>query len=160
VDRLIFPAKLRQELIAHALEGAPHEVCGVVAGREGRVERVFRVRNIANTIGADEHVFRDRQTDAPAAGQLEMDYYMDPLEYGRVEDEVDASGLEVLGYYHSHPRSEARPSPRDIRLARWLDYLYVLVSLQHQQHPEVRAWRILKSSEMAEEGEAVEVPLA
>jgi proteasome lid subunit RPN8/RPN11 len=159
-DSLIFPKALREELILHAREGAPAEVCGVVAGRENTVECVYRVRNIADTIHAEDRVFRSRRTQAPADGRLEMDYYMDPLEYGRVEEQIDAAGLNILGYYHSHTHTEARPSPRDVRLAQWLEVYYILVSLKHAESPEVRAWRIIKDSPTAEEGKVAEVRLA
>ena len=70
---------------------------------------------------------------------------------------MDTLGLEVVGYYHSHTHSEARPSPTDIRLATDLSPYYVLVSLTHQ--PNVRAWRIVKRDPSDEIGDLVEVPL-
>jgi proteasome lid subunit RPN8/RPN11 len=160
VDRLVLPEALRQELLGHAREGNPNEVCGVLAGADNRVERVYPVRNIANSIKADDPFFRDRQTDVPADGQLETDYFMDPMDYKRVEDEIDAAGLKVVGLYHSHTHSEARPSATDIRLANWLEVCYVLVSLTDVQQPPVRAWRIVKDSPFASTGDVLEVPLA
>ena len=40
VERLEFPEALRQELIAHAREGDPDEVCGILAGRDGQASLV------------------------------------------------------------------------------------------------------------------------
>lgn len=156
-QRLAFPEALRQELIAHAREGDPDEVCGVLAGRDGRVERVFRVNNTADTVEADSGVFRDRQSGVPAAGRKPVHYYMDPRDQLRVYNEVDDLGLDVIGYYHSHTRSEARPSPTDIRLATDLTPVYVLVSLV--EPATVRAWRIAKADPTDETGEVIEVPL-
>ena len=156
-ERLAFPEALRQELIAHAREGDPDEVCGVLAGRDGRVERVFRVNNTADTVEADSGVFRDRQSGVPAAGRKPVHYYMDPRDQLRVYNEVDDLGLDVIGYYHSHTRSEARPSPTDIRLATDLTPVYVLVSLV--EPATVRAWRIAKADPTDETGEVIEVPL-
>jgi proteasome lid subunit RPN8/RPN11 len=48
-----FPVALRQELISHAQAGAPDEVCGILAGRDARIERVFPVRNSADEVGAE-----------------------------------------------------------------------------------------------------------
>ncbi|HTD78457.1 MAG TPA: Mov34/MPN/PAD-1 family protein, partial [Chloroflexota bacterium] len=62
VERLEFPEALRQELIAHAREGDPDEVCGILAGRDGQVSRVFRVNNTADSVAADSGVFRDRES--------------------------------------------------------------------------------------------------
>jgi proteasome lid subunit RPN8/RPN11 len=157
-NSLIFPAVLRQQLIEHAREGDPAEVCGILGGRGAEVTRVFRVRNTADEVGADRGVFRDRQTGVAAAGRAPVHYYMDPRDQLRVYNELDDLGLDVIGYYHSHTQSEARPSPTDIRLATDLSPVYVLVSLTHQ--PDVRAWRITKSDAADETGDLTEVPLA
>jgi proteasome lid subunit RPN8/RPN11 len=157
-ERLTFPEPLRQELLAHAREGDPDEVCGILGGTGLCVARVFRVRNTADEVGAERGVFRDRDTGAVAAGHRPVHYYMDPRDQLRVYNELDALGLEVVGYYHSHTHTEARPSPTDVRLATDLSALYVLVSLTHQ--PNVRAWRISKSDPSDEAGDVVEVPLA
>ena len=156
-DSLIFPEALRQELIAHAREGAPDEVCGILGGRGETVTRVFRVNNTADEVSADSGVFRDRETGVASAGRRPVHYYMDPRDQLRVYNELDELGLDVVGYYHSHTHTEARPSPTDVRLANDLSTLYVLVSLTHS--PNVRAWRISKSDPTAETGDLTEVLL-
>ena len=159
-ERLLFPEPLRQELIEHAKEGEPDEVCGMLAGRDGRVEHVFRVRNTADEVTAESGVFRDRATGVASAGRRAVHYYMDPRDQLRVYNEIDDLGLDLIGYYHSHTHSEARPSPTDIRLAADLAAFYVLVSLSDERYPPVRAWRITKAEAMDELGEVVEVDLA
>jgi proteasome lid subunit RPN8/RPN11 len=158
-NSLVFPEALRQELIEHAQEGNPDEVCGMLAGRDGRVERVFRVRNTADEVTADSGVFRDRATGIAAPGRRAVHYYMDPRDQLRVYNAIDELGLDLIGYYHSHTHSEARPSPTDIRLATDLASVYVLVSLSDHTHPPVRAWRITKADPMDEIGEVVELGL-
>ena len=158
-DSLRLPEPLRQELIAHAREGDPDEVCGILAGSDGRVTRVFRVRNIADQVAAEAGVFRDRATLAPTVGRRPVHYYMDPLDQLRVYREIDDLDLDVLAYYHSHTHTEARPSPTDVRLAHDSSALWVLVGLEDKQHPRVRAWRIVKEDEAGESGDVVEVPL-
>jgi proteasome lid subunit RPN8/RPN11 len=159
-DRLLFPEELRQAVIAHAREGDPDEVCGILGGRPGEVIRVFPVRNIADEVKPDSGVFRDRETQAPTGGRRPVHYYMDPLDQLRVYREIDDLGLDVVAYYHSHTRSQARPSPTDVRLAHDASALWVLVSLQDADHPDVRAWRIVKADETSETGDVIEVPLA
>jgi proteasome lid subunit RPN8/RPN11 len=132
----------------------------MLAGRNRRVERVFRVRNTADEVSAEQGVFRDRATGVAAAGRRAVHYYMDPRDQLRVYNEIDELGLDPVGYYHSHPHSEARPSPTDVRLATDLTPFYVLVSLGDERNPPVRAWRITKTDPMAESGEVVEVQLA
>jgi proteasome lid subunit RPN8/RPN11 len=160
VGALVFPADLRQELIAHAREGDPDEVCGILAGRENQIERIRRVRNTADEVGVERGVFRDRQTEVAAPGRRAVHYYMDPLDLLHAYTEIDELGLDVVGYYHSHTHTEARPSPTDIRLATDLSAYWVLVSLEDPVHPSVRAWSISKQDPMDEKGDLTEIPLA
>ena len=155
---MIFPTKLRQQLIDYARAGDPDEVCGILAGRDSHIERVFPVRNSADEVGAERGVFRDRASGAVSAGRKAVHYYMDPRDQLRVYNEIDALDLDVIGYYHSHTHTEARPSPTDIRLATDLAATYVLVSLQDGQ-PVVRAWRISKERPEDETGELTELQL-
>ena len=117
VDRLVFPLALRQELVAHAREGDPEEVCGILGGHAGEVVRVFRVRNTADEVSAERNVFRDGASGVASAGRRPVHYYMDPRDQLRVYNELDDLGLDVVAYYHSHTHTEARPSPTDTRLA-------------------------------------------
>ena len=114
---MVFPEAFRDELIAHAREGDPDEVCGVLAGHENQIERVRRIRNTADQVEADRGVFRDRQTDIAAPGRRAVHYFMDPLDLLQAYNEIEEQGLDVVGYYHSHTHTEARPSPTDVRLA-------------------------------------------
>jgi proteasome lid subunit RPN8/RPN11 len=159
-DSLIFPEALRQELIEHAREGDPDEVCGMLGGRDNRVELVRRVRNIADEVSAEREVFRDRHTAVPTSGRRAVHYYMDSLDQLKAYGEIDDQGLDVIAYYHSHTHTEARPSPTDVRLAQDLSVLWVLVSLEDATHPAVRAWRITKNDPLDEIGDVTEVPLA
>jgi proteasome lid subunit RPN8/RPN11 len=154
---LVFPLALRQELIELARQGDPDEICGILGGRDATISRVFPVRNTADAVAADQGVFRDRDTGAAAGGRKPVHYYMDPRDQLRVYNELDDLELDLIGYYHSHTHTEARPSPTDIRLATDLSPFYVLVSLTHE--PNVRAWRIVKADPSDETGELVEVTL-
>ncbi|GBD30217.1 CysO-cysteine peptidase [bacterium HR32] len=107
-------------MVSHARSEAPNECCGVLAGRNGRVERV---RPVAN---ADRSPYTFR---------------MDPHELLRAYQEADAEGLEVVGYYHSHPATPAVPSRTDVARAADPFAVYVIVSLASEP-PEVRAYRI------------------
>ena len=155
---VVLPEPLRQQLIEHTRAENPDEACGILAGRGDRVERVFPVRNTADAIGAERGVFRERESGTATAGRRPVHYYMDPRDQLRVYNEIDELELDVVGYYHSHTHTEARPSPTDIRLATDLSSSYVLVSLA-QEPPDIRAWRIVKADPMAETGDLIELPL-
>jgi [CysO sulfur-carrier protein]-S-L-cysteine hydrolase len=158
-DELVLPAALQSELVTQAVAADPDEACGILAGRDNRVERVFPVRNSADEVEAGRGVFRDRSSGEPAAGRKAVHYYMDPRDQLRVYNEIDALELEVVGYYHSHTHSEARPSATDIRLASDLEVVYVLVGLEDRERPSVRAWRIVKDDPLAESGDLIELPI-
>jgi proteasome lid subunit RPN8/RPN11 len=157
VERLEFPVALRAQLMEYARAGDPDEVCGILGGRQAEIQRVFPVRNTADEIEAGRGVFRDRETGVAAAGRRPVHYYMDPRDQLRVYNELDELEMDVVGYYHSHTHTEAKPSPTDVRLATDLSPVYVLVSLTHA--PNVRAWRIVKGDPSDETGELREIPL-
>ncbi len=48
----------------------------------------------------------------------------------------------MVGIYHSHPETEAYPSPTDKGKAGDSDLVYVIVSLRRPDQPELRAYRI------------------
>ena len=88
-------------MVAHALEGYPFEACGVLlAAREDprRAVRAVRARN--------------RETESPR-----VRYQIAPEELIAIEREARGQGLDIIGYYHSHPDHPARPSETDRRVA-------------------------------------------
>lgn len=122
---------VREQMIAHAREQFPRECCGMLAGVDGKPVKVVRATN------SEDSEFRYRVDDRELLSFLQ---------------ECDDNGWDFLAVYHSHTRSEAYPSPTDVRLARnWPDPYYVLVSLEGRDDPVVRAFRIT-------EGEISEVP--
>lgn len=107
----------KNEIIQHAREAQPREACGILAGKNGTVERIYQMKNVS-----------DRPEDC---------YFMDSREQLKVVKEIRKLGLEMLGIYHSHPRSAAYPSARDVELAFYEDAAYVIVSQK-----EIRAFKI------------------
>lgn len=69
------------------------------------------------------------------------------------EDRIEANGSLVIGVFHSHPTSQARPSPTDIADAASWDprgtQLHVIVSMQGFV-PTIRAWRLVPMGEPIE----------
>lgn len=116
-------------LIAHARGQAPHECCGLLAGRNGRVERVFRGTNV------------DRSP---------YTYLMDPREQLAAFKVMEAEGLDLLAIYHSHTHVPAYPSKTDVAKAYYPDALYLIVSLVDRDAPVLRAFRIV-DGQIAEE---------
>ena len=123
------------EMITHAKEDAPNECCGIIAGDDGAATKLYRA------INAEASPYR---------------YSVEPKDLLRIYRDVDSNDWDVLVIYHSHTQTEAYPSPTDIRLAAWDDAYYVLVSLEDNDHPIVRAFRIQDGEVTEEELEIVE----
>jgi [CysO sulfur-carrier protein]-S-L-cysteine hydrolase len=114
------------DLLAHAREESPNECCGYLPLRDGVVESVKRAENAR----CSPYGYELDHKSLFAANELEDD------------------GYEVA-VYHSHPRSPAQPSQTDINLARYPNWLYVIVSPVDE--PGVRAWRIAEGEVTEEE---------
>ena len=119
------------ELIAHAREEAPNECCGYARLSDGQVEEVVRGQN----------------TRLSPYG-FDLDY--DSL---RAANDLDDRGYGVA-IYHSHVRSPAEPSEQDRNIVNYPEWLYLIISLKDEPH--VRAWRLTRDGDVAEEALEVE----
>jgi proteasome lid subunit RPN8/RPN11 len=118
---LKIPKNIYDDIVAHAKEGFPLEVCGILGGRDGVVSTIYRM---TNTDASNEH------------------FMMEPKEQFAVVKELRAKGLEMSAIYHSHPETPARPSEEDIRLALTPHVSYVIVSLAEQDRPVLKSFKI------------------
>lgn len=94
--------------MAHVKKEAPLEACGYLAEKDGIVIRHYELTNM----------------NASA-----VQYSMDPAEQFAAVRRMRVAGLKLRATYHSHPRTPARPSAEDLRLAYDVDLSYVIVSL-------------------------------
>lgn len=112
----------------HARRGYPHEVCGVLLGRPSGTDlRVEGVAPVAN-----------REEASPATR-----YVIAPEELLAVQRDARQRGLEIAGYYHSHPDHPARPSETDRRLAAEGisdGVVHVVVAVDRNGRTEATAW--------------------
>ncbi len=118
---LKIPKAVHDDIISHAKEGFPIEVCGILGGRDGVVSAIYRM---TNTDQSNEH------------------FTMEPREQFSVVKELRTGGLEMLAIYHSHPETPARPSEEDIRLALTPNVSYLIVSLAEPGRPVLNSFRI------------------
>ena len=122
--------RLRREhidaMIAHALEDAPIECCGVLSANDGVVADVVRARN------KEASPYR---------------FTIDPLEYAKLERAMDEAGTELAGTYHSHTGSDPIPSPTDLRMMGKFfgpPYVHFVIGVKDPANPQVRMWFIHK----------------
>lgn len=108
------------EIIGHAKSAYPHECCGALIGKGKKVVKARLMENIN----------KDRANDR---------YEINPKELLRIEKETSSNGLEVIGFYHSHPDHPDRPSGFD-RERAWPFYSYVIIAVQNGKDISVKAW--------------------
>ena len=117
-------------IVEHARREQPLECCGLLIGRGDEVLEIWPARNLRHSA---------------------VSYLVAPEDHFAALKSARGAGRDVLGAYHSHPRSPAVPSRTDIREAGDPDFLYLIVSLRRPE-AEIGAFRIRDS-------EAVEVTL-
>lgn len=117
--KLEIPAYVFEQMLEQAKAQAPIEVCGILAGNDSKVEKLYKMTNADNS---SNH------------------FMMEPKEQFAVVKDIRSAGLEMLAIYHSHPETPARPSAEDIRLALTPDVIYVIVSLQGANAPAVKGF--------------------
>lgn len=118
------------QLLEHSKRESPNEACGIMAGRAGKVEKVYPMTN----------------ADKSAAT-----FFMDPQEQLKVMKEIRNLGLEMAAIYHSHLESEAYPSAHDVELAYYPETSYVIVSIKDKDNPTIRSFKIVEGKISEEE---------
>src|SRR5580765_3195540 len=108
-------------IVAHAREAAPAECCGLLLGHDAELTEAVRTRNVAG---------RDRSR-----------FVIDPKDHIDGRRDARRRGLDVVGFYHSHPKSPAIPSETDRAEASYPDHLYLIVSLAGDP-PDVALFRL------------------
>jgi proteasome lid subunit RPN8/RPN11 len=124
---------------AHGAEGYPHEICGIMVGP--RVQGPPR-----NPGEASDFVgIRDRTvTEVKRARNIVVErardrYEIDPRDHIRIQRDADAAGLDIVGYYHSHPDHPAQASRFDTERA-WAGYVYVIVAVHDGKPVDANAF--------------------
>lgn len=120
---LRLPEALADEIRRHGEAAYPAECCGALIGRmDGASKEVLRLAAAVN-----------RRTDDPHR------YLIAPDDLRRLEAATRAEGLEIVGYYHSHPDHPAAPSGFDAEHA-WPWYSYLIVRIDRGRGAELASW--------------------
>ncbi|MDW7673861.1 MAG: M67 family metallopeptidase [Bacillota bacterium] len=112
-----------------AIREQPNECCGMLGGLFGAndVIEVTAVYPMTNADQSPDH------------------FSLIPEEQFKVVKEIRKNGWKLVGNYHSHMKSPARPSPEDIRLAYDANILYFIISIEKQGIPVLKAYKIVNS---------------
>lgn len=92
-EKLILTRNHWQAMRRHVNHRAPLEACGLLAGKNERVEITLGICN---------------------AERSAVRFQMEPRAQWRAFQRIEAAGLDLVGIYHSHPNGPEHPSPTDI----------------------------------------------
>ncbi len=119
-----------EEIRRHGEETYPFECCGVLLGRvEGDARVVSTTKRCRNA-----------QTDSAHR------YEIDPVEVVRILRDARPRGLDIVGFYHSHPDHPAYCSATDLEEAYWLGCSYVITSIENGRAQLTRSFWLGGSS--------------
>lgn len=124
----------------HGARDYPNECCGILLGHADAEQKIVsELVALKNLRQEPERAQELMPLESPASESERNRFLLDPREQLQVEREARARGLEVLGYYHSHPDHPARPSTYD-REHAWPWYSYVIVSVEAGEPKELTSW--------------------
>jgi proteasome lid subunit RPN8/RPN11 len=134
-------SKHAEAIRQHAVRDYPRECCGALLGSvEGGAVRVRDVVPLSN-LRSDPRRSGSLPLRNPEHESARNRYFIDPIDLLRVVKEARARGLEVAGYYHSHPDQPAQPSTHDRELA-WPGYSYLIVAVKYGEPGEMTCWKL------------------
>jgi proteasome lid subunit RPN8/RPN11 len=130
--RLTITAAVDQAIRAHGQQTYPHECCGALLGRDDRATDLVALPNTT------EEGPRRR-------------FLVRPLDYQQAERRATELGVELLGFYHSHPDHPARPSQYDLDHA-WPTFAYIIVAVAQTVATDMTVWFLKDDRSSFEEG--------
>ena len=124
------------KIVTHACEGYPHEVVGILAGNRS-----------SNTVTEVKTLFNER-------GDTNNRYKVGALTLMRAEKALESQGLEIVGYYHSHPDHPSQYSEYD-REHALPNMSYLIVSVVEGQEQTKQSWRLTEDRSLMLEEDIV-----
>lgn len=130
--RVSISAELAEKIRRHGAEAYPDECCGALLGHDASWEiGVEKPREILKVFP-----LVNRREDSPRNR-----FSVTPLDVIEADRTAQARGMDVVGWYHSHPDHPAKPSEYD-REHAWPWYSYIIVSVQKGVPQEMTSWRL------------------
>lgn len=127
---LFLPQERWIEIVALCEQGYPHEACGILVGRRQTVQQIFPAKNL------NQERAQDR-------------YELDPNDFKKADETARQQGLEIIGFYHSHPDHPPDASKMDIERA-WEGYCYLIVSVLKGRLDSFKTWHLNKGKMIEE----------
>jgi proteasome lid subunit RPN8/RPN11 len=149
--RLLISADYLDRIGRHGAEAYPEECCGVLIGR-CQLEGPEGPEGPEGSAGADGSTVVEQllSVDNERADSRHNRYVITPETVLAAQKQARAAGLDIVGYYHSHPDHPARPSEFD-REHAWPGISYLIVSVQQGRAEVARSWRLTDDRERFDE---------
>jgi len=119
---------------AHGEEAYPHECCGALLGKAGSSPP-------ARTVVAAVRAGNTRTDSAHNR------YQIAPFELVKIEREARRQGLEIAGFYHSHPDHPAQWSATDFEEAHWIGCSYVITAVEKGRAAQTNSFLLAGTTE-------------
>jgi proteasome lid subunit RPN8/RPN11 len=137
-----------ETLRAHGEETYPNECCGVLLGKNvaGEGNRVQQIVRAGNT-----------RTDS-----AHNRYHIAPQELVKIQRQARGLGLDIVGFYHSHPDHPAQWSKTDFAEAHWLGCSYIITSVEKGKAVVTNSFLLSGTGEEDKnfEDEAIQIDIA
>lgn len=136
---VVLSKKLEQAIQGHGEDAFPNECCGFLLGSvNGENRRIVELMRADNDREDEEQYHR---------------FLITPETYMQGDKTARSKGLDIVGFYHSHPNAPAKPSQYDLEHA-WPFYSYVIVSIMDKAADNMTSW-ILRDDRSAFDEEDV-----
>lgn len=130
MEYLKIPATLYVEILRHSQEEWPLEACGIMAGTEKTVKKIYRCQNVEKS---------------------PVSFAISPEEQLKVMEDIEKNGLSMIGIYHSHPHTDPYLSERDLSFFFYPGIFWLIVSLKRREKP--RSVAFIKENDLVKEVE-------
>jgi proteasome lid subunit RPN8/RPN11 len=137
-----------EALRAHGQETYPHECCGVLLGK--------------NVAGEGNHVHQIVRAGNTRTDSAHNRYNIAPQELVKIQRQARGLGLDIVGFYHSHPDHPAQWSQTDIAEAHWLGCSYIITAVEKGAAAITNSFLLTGTSEEDKrfEDESIQIDMA
>ena len=124
--KLVLPKEAMDQIRDHGRKEYPAEACGVLLGSVGADIDVKNIKGMENIRKKDTH----------------YEFVIPPEALLGVMKEARSQGMDICGFYHSHPDHPAKPSEKDRTWGgeTWPGVAHVILAVEKAQPKEARAY--------------------
>jgi proteasome lid subunit RPN8/RPN11 len=141
-----------EALRAHGEQTYPNECCGVLLGKSITEPGIASMNSVQQIVRAG-----NTRTDS-----AHNRYHIAPQELVKIQRQARTAGLDIVGFYHSHPDHPAQWSKTDFAEAHWIGCSYIITSVEKGKAVTTNSFLLTGTEEDNKkfEDEAIEIMMA